>query len=77
MVLEETSGETIRMEISAAPDGKIRRVFTVDGKARPYNREGRVWMAKTLPLFTTFLGPRREGLTRPHRHPHLEEVGKP
>jgi beta-lactamase regulating signal transducer with metallopeptidase domain len=60
MILEETSGETIRMEITAAPDGKVLHAFTVGGKTRPYDREGRAWMAKALPLFSTFLGPRRD-----------------
>lgn len=60
MILEETSGKTIRMEITAAPDGKVRHLFTVGGKERPYDQEGRAWMAKALPLFSVFLGPRRD-----------------
>lgn len=66
MVLEEMSEETIRMEITAAPDGEVRRAFTVDGEARPYNWEARIWMAKTLPRFASFLEPRGEArLARP------------
>ncbi|HYN20779.1 MAG TPA: hypothetical protein VE078_07465, partial [Thermoanaerobaculia bacterium] len=46
--------------------GKVRRVYTVDGKERPYDWEGRVWMAKTLPRFAPFLEPRAKlRFTRP------------
>lgn len=51
MTLEEKGDETVRIEITAAPDGEVRRVFTVDGEERPYDWQGRVWMAKTLPRF--------------------------
>lgn len=51
MTLEEKGEEKIRVEITAGPDGEIRRVFTVDGEERPYDWQGRVWMAKTLPRF--------------------------
>lgn len=51
MTIEEEGEETVRIEITAGPDGEVRRVFTVDGEARPYDWQGRVWMAKTLPRF--------------------------
>jgi beta-lactamase regulating signal transducer with metallopeptidase domain len=61
LVLEqERSGGAIRIEISAGADGEVRRAFTVDGKARPYDREGRAWMARTLPRFASLLEPRGE-----------------
>lgn len=61
LVLEqEKPGSITRIEISAGPDGEVRRSFTVDGEARPYDWEGRVWMAKTLPRFASFLEPRGE-----------------
>jgi len=60
MVLRENGDETVRMEITAGPDGEVRHVFTVDGEERPYDWQGRVWMAKTLPRFAQFLDPRSE-----------------
>lgn len=63
---QENAGERTRIEISAGPDGEVRRAFTVDGEERPYDWEGRVWMAKTLPRFASFLEPRGEvRLARP------------
>jgi hypothetical protein len=60
MTIVEKGDETIRMEITAGPDGEIRRVFTVNGEERPYDWQGRVWMAKSLPRFAQFLDPRSE-----------------
>ena len=60
MTLREKGDEDVRMEISAGPDGEVRRVFTVDGEERPYDWQGRVWMAKTLPRFAHSLEPRGE-----------------
>ncbi len=52
MTLQEEDGEeNVRIEITAGPDGEVRRVFTVNGKERPYDWEGRIWMARTLPRF--------------------------
>lgn len=60
MTIVEKGSKTIRMEITAGPDGEIRRVFTVNGEERPYDWQGRVWMAKALPRFGQFLDPRSE-----------------
>ncbi len=60
MTLRENGNETVRMEITAGPDGEVRHVFTVDGQERPYDWQGRVWMAKALPRFAQFLDPRSE-----------------
>lgn len=60
MVLREKGDEDVRMEITAGPDGEVRRVFTVDGEERPYDWRGRIWMAKTLPRFAPFLKSRDE-----------------
>jgi hypothetical protein len=57
MTILEEGDENVRMEITAGPDGEVRRVFTVDGKQRPYDWQGRVWMAKTLPRFAPYLDP--------------------
>lgn len=57
---QEKAGETVRLEIKADRTGKIHRVYTVGGRERPYDWEGRVWMAKTLPRFAPFLEPRGE-----------------
>jgi beta-lactamase regulating signal transducer with metallopeptidase domain len=51
MILEEKGEENVRIEITAGPDGEVRRLFTVDGKVRPYDWQGRIWMARTLPRF--------------------------
>ena len=51
MTIEEKGEENVRVEITAGPDGEVRRVFTVDGEERPYDWQGRVWMARTLPRF--------------------------
>ncbi|HEX5716546.1 MAG TPA: M56 family metallopeptidase [Thermoanaerobaculia bacterium] len=51
MTIQEKGKKNVRIEITAGPDGEIRRVFTVDGKERPYDWQGRVWMARTLPRF--------------------------
>lgn len=51
MTIEEDGKENVRIEITAGPDGEIRRVFTVNGEKRPYDWQGRVWMARTLPRF--------------------------
>jgi beta-lactamase regulating signal transducer with metallopeptidase domain len=60
MTLVEQGDETVRLEITAGPDGEVRHVYTVDGEERPYDWQGRVWMAKTLPRFAHFLEPRGE-----------------
>ena len=60
MVLREKGEEDVRIEISAGPDGEVRRVYTVDGEERPYDWQGRVWMAKTLPRFASSLESRGE-----------------
>lgn len=60
MVLREKGEEDVRVEISSGPDGEVRRVYTVDGEERPYDWQGRAWMAKTLPRFASFLEPRGE-----------------
>ncbi|MFP5285159.1 MAG: M56 family metallopeptidase [Thermoanaerobaculia bacterium] len=60
MVLREKGEEDVRLEISAGPAGEVRRVYTVDGEERPYDWQGRVWMAKTLPRFASSLEPRGE-----------------
>ena len=51
LTIEEEGEENVRIEITAGPDGEVRRLFTVDGKERPYDWQGRVWMARTLPRF--------------------------
>jgi len=60
MTLWEEGSENVRMEITASLDGEVRRVFTVNGEERPYDWQGRVWMAKALPRFGQFLDPRSE-----------------
>lgn len=60
MILREKGDENVSLEISAGPDGEVRRVYTVDGEERPYDWQGRVWMAKTLPRFAHSLEPRGE-----------------
>ncbi|MFL6203366.1 MAG: M56 family metallopeptidase [Thermoanaerobaculia bacterium] len=60
MVLVEKGDQTVRMEITAGPDGEVRRVYRVHGEERPYDWQGRVWMAKTLPRFAGSLEPRGE-----------------
>jgi hypothetical protein len=60
MTLWEEGDDNVRMEITAGPDGEVRRVFTVNGEERPYDWQGRVWMAKTLPRFAGSLEPRGE-----------------
>lgn len=35
MTLRENGNQTVRMEITAGPDGEVRHVFTVDGQERP------------------------------------------
>lgn len=58
MVVEEVRSDgNIRLEVTGGPDGEIRRAYTVGGKARPYNWEGRVWLARALPRFGPFLDP--------------------
>ncbi len=51
MTIEEDGKENVRIEITAGPDGEIRRVLTVNGERRPYDWQGRLWMARTLPRF--------------------------
>ncbi|HWN43806.1 MAG TPA: M56 family metallopeptidase [Thermoanaerobaculia bacterium] len=51
LTLEEKGEENVRIEITAGPDGEVRRVFTVNGEERPYDWQGRAWMARTLPRF--------------------------
>ena len=51
MTIEEDGKENVRIEITAGPDGEIRRVLTVNGEKRPYDWQGRLWMARTLPRF--------------------------
>ena len=48
---EDGEEEDVRIEITAGPDGEVRRVFTVNGEERPYDWQGRIWMARTLPRF--------------------------
>lgn len=35
--------------ISAAPDGTLRRIYRVDGKAHAYDAEARTWLASVIP----------------------------
>jgi hypothetical protein len=57
MTVQQKGEETVRLEISAGPDGEVRRVYSVNCEERPYDWEGRVWMAKTLPRFAQYLEP--------------------
>lgn len=58
LVVEEVRSDgNIRLEITGGPDGEIWRAYTVGGKARPYDWEGRVWLARALPRFGPFLDP--------------------
>lgn len=58
LVVEESRSDgNIRLEVTGGPDGEIRRAYTVGGKARPYDWEGRTWLAGTLPRFGPFLDP--------------------
>ena len=74
MTLQQNGEETVRLEITAGPGGEIRRVYSVNGKERPYDWEGRVWMAKTLPRLRAL--PRTPGPSPP-LDPSLEKDGKP
>jgi beta-lactamase regulating signal transducer with metallopeptidase domain len=51
LTIEEEGKDNVRIEITAGPEGEVRRVFTINGKERPYDWQGRVWMARTLPRF--------------------------
>lgn len=58
VVEEERGGGDIRIEVTGGPDGEVRHAYSVGGRARPYDWQGRVWMARALPRFGSFLEPR-------------------
>lgn len=53
-VEQERDGVRRRAEFLPAADGGVERRYWVDGAARPFGREARVWLATALPRFSDY-----------------------